>query len=337
MPLYRRRFPVRGRKIYKRRTVTMRRRTYGRRGGYRKSPITRHLAVYHNAFSTASTGAKIPDGKSYHSTGLRLQAVKEFTANTNGTMDFLIFPGINNGMVAAGVTDNDASWGMPYTSHCVLDPAAGGGNITQADETRILRWRIVSQACKFTLTNNSDENDGWWEAIRVQTHVDAADGFAFKLHGDGRTVVGPNTTGQIPGITLGSFPNFVEHPTYVTGKLRDIHREIFDLMPCGEDHDFQRLEQGSYDNSKVSAFADAENYDSIIVRIHGRGGTGTPTRVMAHMVSNQEVLYDENTSLARYHTESPNALVIFQSSKRKRTEGSHKASKRGRSPLVSPG
>jgi len=313
----------------------MRRRPYARRGGYRKSPITRHLAVYHNAFSTASTGAKIPDGKSYHSTGIRLQAVKEFTANTNGTMDFLIFPGINNGMVAAGVTDNDASWGMPYTSHCVLDTDADFP--AQADETRILRWRIVSQACKFTLTNNSDENDGWWEAIRVQTHGTSAEGFALVLHGDGRTVIGPATTGQIPGITLGSFPNFVEHPTYVTGKLRDIHRETFDLMPQGADHDFQRLEPGMYPPALIEAFSDSENYDAVIVRIHGRGGTGTPTRVMAHMVSNQEVLYDENTSLARYHTESPNALTIFQSSKRKRTEGSHKASKRGRSPLVSPG
>ena len=313
----------------------MRRRPYARRGGYRKSPITRHLAVYHNAFSTASTGAKIPDGKSYHSTGIRLQAVKEFTANTNGTMDFLIFPGINNGIVAAGVTDNDASWGMPYTSHCVLD--TDGDFPAQADETRILRWRIVSQACKFTLTNNSDENDGWWEAIRVQTHGTSAEGFALVLHGDGRTVIGPSTTGQIPGITLGSFPNFVEHPTYVTGKLRDIHRETFDLMPQGADHDFQRLEPGMYPPALIEAFSDSENYDAVIVRIHGRGGTGTPTRVMAHMVSNQEVLYDENTSLARYHTESPNALTIFQSSKRKRTEGSHKASKRGRSPLVSPG
>lgn len=313
----------------------MRRRSYARRGGYRKSPVTRHLAVYHNAFSTASTGAKIPDGKSYHSTGIRLQAVKEFTANTNGTMDFLIFPGINNGMVAAGVTDNDASWGMPYTSHCVLDTV--GDFPSQADETRILRWRIVSQACKFTLTNNSDENDGWWEAIRVQTHGTSAEGFALVLHGDGRTVIGPGTTGQIPGITLGSFPNFVEHPTYVTGKLRDIHRETFDLMPQGADHDFQRLEPGMYPPALIEAFSDSENYDAVIVRIHGRGGTGTPTRVMAHMVSNQEVLYDENTSLARYHTESPNALTIFQSSKRKRTEGSHKASKRGRSPLVSPG
>lgn len=312
----------------------MRRRPYARKG-YRKSPITRHLAVYHNAFSTASTGAKIPDGKSYHSTGLRLQAVKEFTANTNGTMDFLIFPGINNGMIAAGVTDNDASWGMPYSSHCVIDPE--GDNYVQADETRILRWRIVSQACKFTLTNNSDENDGWWEAIRIQTHGGTGEGFKLVLHGDGRTVIGPATTGQIPGITLGSFPNLVEHPTYVTGKLRDIHREIFDLMPMGADHDFQRLDQGVFSATEITSnFCDSENYDAIFVRIHGRGGTGTPTRVMAHMVSNQEVLYDENTSLARYHTESPSAITVFQSSKRKRTEGSHKASKRGRSPLVSP-
>lgn len=318
----RRRRLIPGRKVY-------RRRRFMRRRGYPKSKVVDHLAVYHNAFSTRTTNPKIPDGKAYASSGIRLQAVKEFVNDSDGVMDFLLFPGINNGLIAASTNDGAASWGMPYTSHCVLDEDS-----KQSEDSMISRWRIVSQAMKVNLTNNSDENDGWWEAIRVQLNPafnpdTGNDGFVIALHDDGRNVIGPAIGGQIPGMDLAT-PNLVEHPTYTTGKLRDIHRHMFDLMPQGNDHDFNDCPKQFVGGAAIEKAIDWKNYDAIFLRIHGRAGSSTPTRVMIHVVSNQELVYQESTALSRYHSESDNHAAVFQRSKRKRQNGDHRAAKRSR-------
>lgn len=273
------------------------------------------LAVFHNPFSTATTNPKIPDGKCYHSVGMRLQAVKEFTNDTTGNMDFVLFPGINNGLCALDTAEELA---MPYTNHAIM---VGGD---QESSSQIAQWRVVSQGLKLTLTNNSDENDGWWEAIRIQLVGPAADQ-GLVINEDG--IVSCTTGGVTPSV------NLVEHPTYCTGKLRDIHRHVFELMPCGSDHDFSPL---LLTGNNVGALVDNENYDAVFIRIHGRGG-GSPTRIMAHVVCNQELLYQEHTPLARYHSESDNNASIFSASKRKRQNGQHKAAKRQRTQLVAYG
>lgn len=323
--VYRIRRPLRTRKVYRRR------KSYrpSARSGLR-SKVRDHLAVYHNALSTASTNAKIPDGKCYHSVGLRLQAVKEFQNDGSGTMDFLIFPGINNGVVADSVVSDPLSLNlMPYTNHFSLDT-----NYEQDAGTEVARWRVVSQACKFTLVNNSDENDGWWEAIRIQVNPQrddtSPDGWGYGIV-DGKAIIGGTS---IPGMNLG-ITNLVEHTTYCTGKLRDIHRHVFDLMPQGSDHDFVETPFKMLESTAVHHMIDARNYDAIFVRIHGRPGASTPTRIMVHNVCNQEVLYQESSTMSRFHSESDNHNAIFQASKRKRQNGDHKAAKKTRTALIS--
>lgn len=294
-----------------------------------RSKVRDHLAVYHNAFSTATTNPKIPDGKCYHSVGLRLQAVKEFANDTTGTMDFLFFPGLNNGVVADSVASTtSADTLMPYTNHASIN------NGDQDPGNEISRWRVVSQAHKITLVNNSDENDGWWEAIRVQLNPQPMSENGFELVGVGGLQYIGAASG-IPGMNLG-ITSMVEHPTYVTGKLRDIHRHTFDLMPQGQDHDFIDLAFTGLDTvDGTYKCVDCNNYDAIFVRIHGRAGASTPTRVMIHTVSNQEILYQESSSMSRFHSEADNHSAIFQSSKRRRQNGSHKAAKKQRVGLIS--
>lgn len=309
------------RRSYRRRRTTRRRRyTGGMKTSSRGLASNLQLAVYRNAFSTATTNPKIPDGKAYHSSGVRLQAVKEWINDGTTTMDFLIFPGLNNGLIMAKANTTNGRY-LSYPSHGVF--TAAENIFTQTPATAIDKWRVVSQALKVTLVNNSDENDGWWEAVRVQLSNSASIKFD------------PVATGPIVGtdVAADKLPNvdvdrqMVENPTYVSGKLRDIHRHVFQLAPQGADHDFNELGI-AIDNTSTGVYSLLDrNFDAIYLRIHGRTGTSSPTRVMTHMVCNQEIVYDEGATLCRYHSETT-MTPSFNIAKRAMITSSGKASKR---------
>jgi len=311
------------RRRYSRRPMRRRRRyTGGMKTSSRGYSGSKQMAVYRNAFSAATTNPKIPDGKAYHSSGVRLQAVKEWVNDTTTTMDFLLFPGLNNGLIMAKANAADGR-NMPYPSHAVFTEV--GGNFEANPETQIDKWRVVSQAMKVTLINNSDENDGWWEAARVQLSKNTP---IWLI--DGAT--GPIVTTGVPNDELPSVDvnrQLVENPTYVTGKLRDIHRHVFQLCPQGADHDFIELPSEFTSGNTPGATNPLidDNFDAIYLRIHGRTGTESPTRVMTHVVSNQELVYDEAATLCRYHSET-NLSPGFDNAKRAIIMASPKASKR---------
>lgn len=314
------------RRPIKRRLYTRRRRRYtgGMRTVARGNRFAGQLAVYRNAFSTATTAPKIPDGKAYHSSGIRLQAVKEWVNDTTNTMDFLLFPGLNNGLIMAKANQANGRY-LPYPSHGVFTGTPPAVN--QNPETAIDKWRIVSQAMKVTLINNSDENDGWWEAARVQ--LSSSSSFAFDSVATGILVGAGSSIGPdvLPGVDVER--QLVENPSYVTGKLRDIHRHIFQLAPQGADHDFNELrtEYGNEITNANDANVIDRNFDAIYLRIHGRTGTESPTRVMTHVVCNQEVVYDEGATLCRYHSEG-GVASNFETTKRAVIAMSPKAAKR---------
>lgn len=238
-------------------------------------------------------------------------------------MDFLLFPGLNNGLIMAKANTTNGRY-MAYPSHGVYGGSAPGP-FTQNAETAIDKWRLVSQALKITLINNSDENDGWWEASRVQ--LSNSTPLVIDSVATGNIIGTTTSATTLPGVDVER--QMVENPTYVTGKLRDIHRHIFQLMPQGADHDFNELGE-QQDGSQASA-RDLwdKNFDAIYIRIHGRTGTESPTRIMTHVVSNQEVVYDEAATLCRYHSET-SMSPGFSIAKRAMVTGSPKASKRGR-------
>ena len=317
---YNRRRKAGGHRYYTRgKTVQARPKYYRTR--VTRSPLQDQLSVYFNPFSTRTTNPKIPDGKCHLSSGLRLQAVKEFTNDATGTMDFLMIPGLKTGVLAVNTTD--ATGNMNYTNHADM---AGATDLVQAgvNESQINKWRVVSQGLKVTLVNNSDENDGWFEAIRVSVTNNST---AFSQDGNGNYIP---TGGALPGIdeTSSSLP---EHPSYTTGKLRDIHRHLFQLKPHTDDHDFVTLPstipQAEWEVGAKSPILD-DSLDAIYVRIHGRAGAETPTRVMLHIVSNQEVVFDEGNAMSRFMSET--TMGGSNMMKRKTTMSSVKASKKVR-------
>jgi len=309
-----------------RRTYSRRRTGRYRRGAYRrgfvsagrvgKSHFSACSAVYHNPFSTATTNPKIPDGKTYASTGLRLQAVKEVANDATGPIDILLYPGLGCGCIidSTETSTEGNTRSMPYNDHGRWDPDLPGGQISAP----IHKWRIVSQALKITLINNSDENDGWFEAIRVQGSDDSGFGNVQGTTetGEGQ-FIGASTPGTLPAMTS---QNLVEHPTYCTGKLRDIHKYLFHLMPQGNDHDFNILPRELTSTTFAGPNLDNENYDMVFIRVHGRAGSASPTRLMLHVVCNQEVVYDEGSFMTRYHSECQGNKRKFDSVRESRVE-----------------
>jgi len=297
-----------GRRTYGRRTG----RYYGRRRGFLatgrvgSSHFSACAAVYNNPFSTATTNPKIPDGKVYASTGVRLQSVREVANDDNGNMDILLFPGLNNGCCISSADTTTAVVSMPYRDHGMFE--SGPLPSTQIAAS-IHKWRIVSQALKITLVNNSDENDGWFEAIRIQGSSDS--GFLPTSQLDDTPPGVYVASGGVDPLPMVSSTNLVEHPTYVTGKLRDIHRYMFHLMPQGNDHEFNVMPREVTTNEQfVSSCLDNESYDAIFIRVHGRAGAA-PTRLMLHVISNQEVVYDESSFMTRYHSEAKGNATAF--------------------------
>jgi hypothetical protein len=86
----------------------------------------------------------------------------------------------------------------------------------------------------------------------------------------------------------------IDQPSYVTGKLKDIHKFVFQSRPDGLNHDF---------NSNTDTLDNG--FDCVLIRITGRTVAGADTNVtklMCHVVSNQEIVYKSTYALSRFHT-----------------------------------
>lgn len=305
--------------------------TSRRRMRRRSMRMSANLMVYKNPFSLATTNPKIPDGKCMLSAGQRLQVTRELVNDSVAPMEILLYPGLQNGLTAVGVdatgngelalTGQLNSQTLRYSNHVRYDPTAGDTAIEQIG-ARVAAWRIVSQGVKLSLVNNFDENDGWWEAVRIQANNDS-DHWTVASGIDGAGVTTYNRFTSIPDwTTLGiATRNLIEHPSYKSGKLRDIGKQRFQLKPHMLDHDFVRIGESVatggyvgttaavYDKTDASGveldrFIDENqdnSYDMLLIRIHGRPGAVSPTRILSHLVCNQEIMYSEDSPLARFH------------------------------------
>jgi len=119
------------------------------------------------------------------------------------------------------------------------------------------------------------------------------------------------------GLPLPLIPksNMFDNPTYMSGKLRDMHKQVFKLKPGSDEHEYKELPSGNigqsdYNNNfpfNVQTINDArvqirgpdsfvdDSFDAIHIRIHGSPGT----RVLLHYVANQELVYQEGALVSR--------------------------------------
>lgn len=236
-------------------------------------------------FDKAISQPKLLDGKVSRSSGIRLRATGEITCNSTGSTYIALIPGASN--VICWRVDDD-----PAVPESTPTPFAGHVD-SEVDRTNVKGIRTVGTALRLSLVNSADQNEGYWEAARVPT---SALDFKFTETSPGPPAV-YNTS---VSMTLGSI-DLSNYATYLTGKLRDIHRYQFKLNAIDNDINFSRLVT---EPPLVSQFV-SEQWDTIIIKIHGRVEVGAPSMIMYDCISCQEVIYKENTALARLMTTSP--------------------------------
>ena len=237
-------------------------------------------------FDKAISQPKLLDGKVPRSSGIRLRATGEITCNGAGSTYLALIPGASN--VICWRSDNDPvipeATPVPFQGH--LDSVN--------DRENIKGVRTVGTALRLSLVNSADQNEGYWEAARIPTsNLD----FNFS---EPDPVGAPGVTNTAVFMGMGAL-DLSNYQTYITGKLRDIHRFQFKLNAIDNDINFSRiLTEPPTVDQLVS-----EQWDTIIIKIHGRVEIGAPSMIMYDCISCQEVIYKENTALARLMTASP--------------------------------
>lgn len=217
---------------------------------------------------------KIFDGRFRRSLATRLRASTSLTCSTTTPTYIAFFPGLSNS--------------VSFDKEGVVTPMEAYPQHLSEAATRevVQRARIVSSGLKLSLVNSADQNEGYWEAIRlnfVQSNfsIDA-------LAEDG-----------VATLTSHDIPNLPNYPTYQTGKLRDIHRFMFKLNIDSKDKSYTDVVepptlQSSFDH----------DYDIVLIKISGRQEASSPSVLKLDVISNQEIVCKEDSALGRAMTES---------------------------------
>jgi hypothetical protein len=112
--------------------------------------------------------------------------------------------------------------------------------------------------------------------------------------------------------------------TYCSGKLRDIHKHVFKLRPSGDEHRYKEIpevmkrsnykDNWPFNDSRATNNTGDEGslvddlFDAIHIRIH----PGPTTKLMFHVVANQELVYNENSNFARQAEKSAMTSPEYQ-------------------------
>lgn len=226
-------------------------------------------------FNTTILQPKLLDGRIPRTAGIRLRATGEIACNPSGVTYIALIPGLSNCIC----------WKTSPST--VETPTAFGGHVENTTNRAFVKQiRLVSSALRLTLVNSALENEGYWEAARIP--VSDSD---FTID---------TTTGVLNLPLLTSGIELANHQTFQTGKCRDLHRLQFKLNTMETNHVYGPIAA----TPTVAAFSDA-TFDMIVIKIHGRNVSASPTVLMYDCVSNQEVVYVENTALARLMSRSP--------------------------------
>jgi hypothetical protein len=237
-------------------------------------------------FDKGMSQPKLLDGKVARSSGIRLRATGEIVCNGLGSTYIALVPGASN--VLCWRVDDD-----PGVAEVTPTPFQGHLDSVE-DRANVKCTRIVGTALRLSLVNSADQNEGYWEAARIPTsNLD----FSFT---EPDPIGDPGVVNTAVSLTLGDV-DLSNYQTYLTGKLRDIHRYQFKLNAIDNDITFARM---LTEPPAVDQFA-SEQWDTVIIKVHGRAEVGAPSMMMYDCISAQEVIYKENTALARLMTTSP--------------------------------
>lgn len=264
------------------------------------------LEVMRNAFSDATTQPRIPDGKAPESIGFRKKLMAEIEQIAHEEIEILFFAGVNacvlvrNGRFNASSEDKDLAQVkyMRLENHVRvrnddtdLGEVSGQGTVTreaqinwdQEETNQLCKWRPVSYGLLLSLVNSSDDNEGWWEAVRLNI-CDTMSNF--------QTIVETDRSGDpkqvqpfiiTPGMPTSMTSNqMLANQSYSTGKLRNISQIVFQLNPEIKDYDFNRIPDKIAFRPTAADVQDAQyndmesGFQSKVFPVVSNGGANSP-------------------------------------------------------------
>lgn len=316
--------------------------------------VAADLHMIHNPFADTTTQPKIPDGKVNDSLGFTAQDVFELknAESTTATpltnvVDLLLYPGRYGQLIAFNCEGNlstrgyrlqqfDQAGSIGWVSARVADGGASGtptGAVAVTDSEEYGQWRIVSAGLQLKLLNSQEEDDGWWEAIRLTQSENSNEWYLSTSNTTGETPA--DSDGLIAPIQRASdfrTKDLANDPSYSTGLLRDLHAVQFELHGKTEYHDFIQgvtpmkwtaEEELSYTaslaevrfNSGFDTALDMANtfcdnsYDMIYLRLHCRpndenNATDNGSRFHVNCITNQEICFDHDSKENRFQTKN---------------------------------
>jgi hypothetical protein len=297
---------------------------------------TRNLHGYLNAF--APTGGAVVMDNAATASQTSHQAISQplNAVDSNGVLPFTILLTGNSSVPV--VTWTEGGIQIPLIiddSHINLSipgmSPSNSANATKADPiqdpvamTQTDMWRLVSAALKVTLLNNDQENDGWFEAVRLRAPTSSG-WFTITERSGGPT----DRADLIPNSKFLNFirgVSFADEESYHAGSLKDINKIQFDLHHLTSDHPFTKVPQsvdigyystaqppaGNFPNRlfpldpgelgglKLMEKMVDQNTDMIAIRIFPRAGA-TGSKLLLEVAQNTEVVYPSGSTLARFH------------------------------------
>lgn len=321
------------------------------------SEAYKSCAVMRNPFSTLTTSPKIPDGSVNASLTMRDCVSSQYNSK-RGQMTFVLYPGfhahlavIQGDGVDTVVYNNHTSEGnrrtTNKTNHPDQNPKSTLIELENSPECPN-QWRVVSQGLRLTLLNSSLNNDGYFEAIRLNPTYDdndfsisaiaAADhriqageqvyitpnvlSFENRIANPTAVSTGTSITSDSAG-TQSKGKNWANHPSYITGRLRDLHKYTFLLKSQKDEHEFVKLEEienivldstipGSsndnlhahseiYRNANGSSFGYVDkSMDVVLIRVLAR--FGDEFYIHANSVQYTEGVYDNSSVYSKFMT-----------------------------------
>lgn len=243
--------------------------------------VAKEIQSYLNPFTLGATVPRIPDGKSFYSTGLKRQEVRAITIPITGSsentlpgnVDFLLYPGVNNCCRVLGTEGTDvlpSIVGITPDQKTLLRNSTfafkdlvdlnyrEGQPFNQIGSDQVLKWRLVSAGLKITLINNAETNDGWFECARYNHHLSLGD-WQLQRTDDGAAQSGSVSIIPTAALADNFKTNMANQPSYQTGRLRGLNHVFFRLKPVEKAHDFISLPENIGLQSTIVP-AGTENY-----------------------------------------------------------------------------
>lgn len=250
------------------------------------TPIEVYVSTLIDPFRVDQLQPKIFDNQYDFSNGVRFRSTGNITLDATGDPTYVVlFPGYSNSLAWKKTAD------ATYLTHPVY--ANHMDSITNRGLVRSIR--MVSCGLKLSLMNSADQNEGHWEAVRVPF------GELGWVLSD---TVAP--TGEDWGLLPPSnfTANMANYRSFQNGKLKDLERFMFKLNSIRQTH--RDFDTGSFSAnlSSYNVLQADNNMDVIVLKLYGRVDVTNPSIVRYDVVSNQEVVYKEDTALYRLATPS---------------------------------